>query len=198
MSSMYAPKPFSQTIKIVYYTSPLCRTGWAMRENWQRFVNNFEHYMSFQFCLAGETADSSQATEAGLSSYLACLAIKAAGMQSPVAADLYLTRLREAAIDEKRDISQVSVLVELARDVSKLHRANFDLHQFGHDFDTKATRQALQADFQKIHNNRIDTFPTLTLTLGGKGIKMTGYCSYQKLSQAMQKLLNLPVAGMSV
>jgi predicted DsbA family dithiol-disulfide isomerase len=180
-----------QTIKLVYYTHPICHTGWAMQENWQRFLATYNHHMSIQFCIAREAADPGKDPDRLLSSYAACLAVKAASMQSPMAADLYLQRLREAAIDEQRDISQMGVLVDLARDVNKLHRSNFDYQRFGSDLDARTTRQALQTDLQKIYCNRIDTFPTLTLTWGGKGIKMVGFCTYQQLSGAMQKLLRM-------
>lgn len=192
---MYAPNPFARTIKIVYYTHPLCRTSWKMQESWQRFVNTYNDYISFQFCLAKETADIGKGAESTSSSYLPCRAVKAASLQSAAAADFYLSELREAAMAEQRDISQPSVLFEVARHVNKQSRINFELHRFGTDFDAKVTRQALQADLQKIYRNRIDTFPTITMTSDGKGIKLVGLCSYQQLSMAMHKLLNMPAAA---
>ncbi|MCF2494744.1 DsbA family protein [Dyadobacter chenhuakuii] len=183
---MYVTNSFSQPIKIVYYTYPLCQISWGMQESWRRLVKTYGDRISFQFCLARENDKSS---DVELSSYSACLAVKAAGLQSPTAADLFLNKLREAAMEEKRDISRVDVLVEVAREVNKQHRGLLDLHRFGKDFDAKATRQALHADLEKIHRNRIDSFPTITMTLAGKGLKLAGHCSYQRLTTALHKLL---------
>nr|WP_295922074.1 DsbA family protein [uncultured Dyadobacter sp.] len=187
---MYTQDPYSQVVKIVYYTHPLCPVSWAMQADWQRFVGTFGPYISTQFCMAGNASDPAQSPEKGaFPAYVTCLAVKAAGLQSSVAADLYLGRLRKAAMAEQRDILQPSVLAELAREISKYYRGEFDFHRFGKDFDTRATRQALHADVQKAYCNRIDRFPTLTLTVAGKGIKIAGQATYEKLVTAIRKLL---------
>jgi predicted DsbA family dithiol-disulfide isomerase len=162
-----------------------------MQDSWQRFTSTFGDHISVQFCLNREQGESAKPLERS-SSFLMCLAVKAAALQSPVAADLYLRQLRQAAFVEKRDVSQVGALVDVAREVNKLHRAHFNFHRFGADFDTRGTREALQADLLKIIRNRIDTFPTVTFTTGGKGIKIAGASSYQQLASAVQKLLMPP------
>lgn len=161
-----------------------------MQADWQRFAETFAQYISTHFCMAGNVPGPGQSPEKGaFPAYLTCLAVKAAGLQSAVAADLYLGRLRKAAMAEQRDILQPNVLAEVAREISKNHRSLFDFHRFGKDFDTRATRQALHADIQKAHCNRIDRFPTLTLTVAGKGMKMAGQITYGKLVTVVQKLL---------
>lgn len=187
---MYPQDLYPQVVKVVYYTHPLCPVSWAMQAEWERFTEHFGKYISTQFCMAGNAPDTSETPENSVfPAYVTCLAVKAAGLQSPVAADLYLGRLRKAAMAEQLDVLQPNVLVGLAREISKYHRNQFDFHRFGKDFDTRAARQALHADLQKAHCNRIDRFPTLTFTVKGRGVKLAGYCTYAKLVAAVNKLL---------
>lgn len=128
------------------------------------------------------------ATAAKSTRDVASLAVKAAALQSQRAADLYLGALRRAAMADLRDISKMDVLVEVAREVSKYHRNILDLHQFGKDFDSRASRQALHEDQHKIRLNGIHVVPTLTFTLDGKGIKVSGVNSYERLTGILAKL----------
>ncbi|TLV03412.1 DsbA family protein [Dyadobacter luticola] len=188
---MYRSESLPQPIKIVLYTHPFCRTSWNMQKHWRRFADTFASYMTYQFCISKETPASATEEEPVTSPHAACLAVKAAGLQSPLAADLYLERLREAAFVEDRDVSKMNVLVELARDVNKAHRGFFDFQRFGSDFDAKPARLALQADLQRIYCNRIEKFPTITMTTAGTGLKMTGLSTYQQLAQNIHRLMDM-------
>nr|WP_295926799.1 DsbA family protein [uncultured Dyadobacter sp.] len=182
------------TIKVVYYTHPLCVDSWAMQPCWDQLIQNFGELLSFHFCMtsaptSAEDAIPAPGTSAAKSTRdVASLAVKAAALQSQRAADLYLAGLRRAAMAEQQDISRMDILVEVAREVSKYHRNILNLHQFGKDFDSRASRQALYEDQQKIRLNGIRTVPTLTFTLEGKGIKVSGVNSYERLTGILAKL----------
>lgn len=181
-------------IKVVYYTHPLCADSWAMQPCWAQLIQNFGQLLSFHLCMAAApTAEKDMAATpdtfaAKGTRDIATLAVKAASLQSQRAADLYLAALRKAAMADHRDISEMDVLVAVAREVSKHHRSIFNLHQFGKDFDSRASRHALSEDQQKIRLNGIRVIPTLTFTLDGKGIKVTGISSCERLTGILERL----------
>ncbi|MBZ9768261.1 DsbA family protein [Mesorhizobium sp. CA6] len=57
------------------------------------------------------------------SSWPACVAVKAIGLQSPAAGDLYLRQVRRALMLEGRNVARDKVLVELARELAKARPA---------------------------------------------------------------------------
>lgn len=184
----------STNVKIIYYTHPLCPVSWSMQEDWQRFVTIFGHAIHFRFCMSGLAQGAPQETEPGpessakLPAAAACQAVKAASLQSQWAADLYLDALRRTAMTTGQDISQMDVLVDIARDISRNHRKVFDLQRFGMDVNSRVTRRALQEDLMKIRINKLERFPTITFTVDGKGIKLTGHNSYEQLVATFRKL----------
>jgi|SRR5690606_30955153 len=55
--------PLSETpneadrIEIVYYTDPLCCWSWAFEPHWQQLLSNFEHKVSWKYCMGGLVPD---------------------------------------------------------------------------------------------------------------------------------------------
>lgn len=184
----------STNVKIIYYTHPLCPVSWTMQDDWQRFVTVFGQGINFRFCMSGLAQAAPQETEPGpdgntkLPAAIACQAVKAASLQSQWAADLYLDALRKAAMTTDQDISQMDVLVDIGRNISRDHRKVFDLQRFGMDVNSRITRRALQEDLMKIRINKVERFPTITFTVDGKGIKLTGHNTYEQLVAAYRKL----------
>ncbi|MCF0075743.1 DsbA family protein [Dyadobacter sp. CY261] len=109
-------------------------------------------------------------------------------MQSHYAADLYLSALRSALFLDMRDITRSNMLIEIARQVNKSHRDHFEFQRFGKDFSSKGSRIALKADFEKARVNSIIHCPTITFTIGGRGIKLTGSRTYAQLLSALSKI----------
>ncbi|WP_353720258.1 DsbA family protein [Dyadobacter sp. 676] len=178
-------------IKIVYYTHPLCPVSWRMQKDWQQFISVFGQFLSFRFCMSApalNVPDVSLDNNTKLPATNACQAVKAASLQSQWAADTFLDALRKAAMQDERDVSQMDVLVEIAREISRNHRQIFDLQRFGMDLNSRYTRRAIQDDLLKIRINKVDRFPTITFTVDGKGIKVTGYNSFDQLASIFRKL----------
>ncbi|MCF0072812.1 DsbA family protein [Dyadobacter sp. CY261] len=179
-------------VKVVYYTYPQCAASWAMQRTWEELLTNFKEFVSLQICMTGvpqlPALGHETARTAKVPRDMACLAVKAASLQSQWTADLYLAELRKACMVEHQDISKLDVLVQIARQVSKNNRGIFDLHRFGQDFDSRACRQSLYEDQQKIRINNITESPTLTFTIDGKGIKVSGYQRYQRFADILHSL----------
>lgn len=162
-----------------------------MQQHWHEFTTKFSELINVRFCLATSDATARSADAAGheSSNIRACQAVKAVSLQSQRAANLYLSALRQAALAEGRDISLTQVLVDLAREISRENHGVLDLQKFGNDFDSAATRRALQKDALKIRTNKIDSCPTITFTVNGYGFKVTGFHSFQQLAAMLKKAL---------
>jgi predicted DsbA family dithiol-disulfide isomerase len=120
------------------------------------------------------------------SSYPACLAVKAAELQSAEAADLYLRRLRAAVMTQRRNIARREVLLELADEVAAAAPDRLDADRLRRDLDGPAAREALREDIKEARYRGIGRFPTLTLCLpGGTGIVLVGYRPYEALLSAL-------------
>ena len=122
------------------------------------------------------------------SSRPSCLAVKAAGLQSAAAADLYLRRLREAVMTEHRNIARQDVLSELAREVSEGFPSLFDADRFEADLDGRDAQRALIEDVKEARFRGIGRFPTLVIRRpGGPPNLLVGWHPYGGLRDAVAK-----------
>ena len=123
------------------------------------------------------------------SSYPACLAVKAAELQSAEAADLYLRRLREAVMTARRNIARREVLLEVADEAAAAAPDRLDPERLGHDLDATPARDALREDIKEARYRGIGRFPTLTLRhRSGAGVVVVGYRPYETLLSAIARV----------
>jgi len=123
------------------------------------------------------------------SSYPACLAVKAAELQSADAADLYLGRLREAVMAQRRNIARREVLLEVADEAAAAAPDRLDAARLRHDLDAAPPRDALREDIKEARYRGIGRFPTLTLRrAGGAGVMIVGYRPYEVLLAAIARI----------
>ena len=123
------------------------------------------------------------------SSFPACLAVKAAGLQSDAAADRLLRRLREAALTERRNVARRDVLLALAEEVAVAHPAVLDAGRLAADLDGEAARTAFRADLQEARYLGITRFPALTLRRAGedgRALLLVGWRPYDALLRAVR------------
>lgn len=129
------------------------------------------------------------------SSYPACLAVKAAGLQSPWAAEVYLRRAREVVMTERRNISRPDVLEALADEVAALHPGVLDPARFRRDLNGEEARAAFRNDLMDARYRRIERFPALTVQAGGHGVVLYGYRPYAALLEAVLTVAPPPVCA---
>ncbi|TPI74599.1 DsbA family protein [Mesorhizobium sp. B2-8-9] len=98
------------------------------------------------------------------SSWPACLAVKAAGLQSPAAGDLYLRQVRQALMLEARNVARDEVLVELACGLAKARPDQFDHARFVKEFAGRDAKAALQDDVREGRFRGVGRFPCLCLS----------------------------------
>lgn len=171
-------------IKIVYYTHPFCPVSERMQQHWRRLLSDHGRYLSFKFCIAA-SADSA-CTNA--KSTFVCQAVKAAELQSPWAAHLFLDAVRTEMAQDRQDLAEANVLIEIARTVAKKSPSILDFNRFIEDLDSRRSRQAVLDDLNKLRINRVDQLPTLTFTVDGRGLKVTGYKTYYQLLDLMKRV----------
>ena len=123
------------------------------------------------------------------SSYPACIAVKAAGLQSFVAEETYLRKLREAIMIQKQDISNLKVLLDIATDVAAILPGAFDYLRFKNEIHSDEALEAFRRDITEVGSKQIIRFPTLLFRKSGKpSLLMTGYRPYKAVSKILEEM----------
>ena len=130
-------------------------------------------------------------TDPHFSTWPACIAVKAAQLQSEGIGEAYLRRLRRAALTERRIISYPEVYRELAREVPGL-----DLARFEGALQDGSAERAFQADLAECRQYGVTGFPTLLfapagrvlLPHAGEPILVVGHRSFATYRQVLRRI----------
>lgn len=115
-------------------------------------------------------------------SYLACIAVKCAGLQSAQVEEQFLRSLREAVMLKEQNISRKEVLLDIAKELDSM-----DFQKFESDFKGNAGADAFRADLLETKYMSIGRYPTLVIGRPGKrSIMVTGYRPYHILLEAIR------------
>jgi putative protein-disulfide isomerase len=121
------------------------------------------------------------------SSYLACVAIKSAFMQSFLIGEQFLRLLRKEVMENGKNISKLSIIQSLAVFFQNQH-SDFDLARFNDDLLNGSGNQAFANDLQEVRYRNISRLPSLSISNGERGILLTGYRPYEAILEAVEKL----------
>ncbi len=123
------------------------------------------------------------------SSYLACIGVKCAELQSPTAGERYLRLLREAVMLQGKNIALQSVLLHVAQDLEEQDSTLFSASQFQKDMQEHKGKEAFRADLQEVQSLQISRFPTLIFRRSGhKSLMVSGHRPYAVLLDIMQQI----------
>lgn len=150
------------------FTDPACSASWAAEPRLRRLMVEFGADLSFAYVMGGLARDYTDAREglmaewldraadSGMpvdprlwsegpirSTYPACMAVKAAADQGPVAEARYLRTLREGLLCFRRKLDTTEALAEEGR------RAGLDAERFRVDLGSHATVEAFGADLDR-------------------------------------------------
>lgn len=118
--------------------------------------------------------------------YPACMAVKAATVQSSVAGEAMLRELREAVMLHQKDIGQKEVILKVA---SRLEENGIlDLEEFKKTWMSKEAADLFRKDLEKIKINGISRFPTLLISNNDRTVQVTGYRPFSVLVDAFRNL----------
>ncbi|OKL40491.1 DsbA family oxidoreductase [Pontibacter flavimaris] len=124
------------------------------------------------------------------SSYPACIAVKAAELQSPVAAETYLRKVREAVMLHGQNIAEWQVLRQTGKELAQEHPEILDAAKFEEDLSGREARKAFEEDLLRVRLHNISRFPTFTMRLAGAtaGVMIVGYRPYEALEKALKQV----------
>ena len=118
--------------------------------------------------------------------YPACMAVKAAGIQSKVAAEAMLRALREVVMLKEKNIGKKEVIIEVASSLQEKNILNLKL--FENDWFSERSADLFRKDLEKIKIKGITRFPTLLISNGKRTIQITGYRPFGVLLDAFKNL----------
>lgn len=105
------------------------------------------------------------------SSYPACVAVKAAALQSDKAAEHYLKALRHALMVDGLNIAKREVLIKVAFEMADI----LNTEKFLNDLSGQTAITNFKKDIQEVTLRNIRRFPTLVITTDqGQGVLMVG------------------------
>jgi predicted DsbA family dithiol-disulfide isomerase len=125
------------------------------------------------------------------SSYLSCIAVKCAGLQSAEAEERYLRRLRSAVMEHGINIAPASALLAVANELVSDEPGLIDMKMFADDLANGRGKEAFARDLDEVQRLQINRFPTLVCKAAGRpALLLTGYRPYEVLAAAMEKMLS--------
>jgi putative protein-disulfide isomerase len=120
------------------------------------------------------------------SSYPACIAVKAAQLQSADMGEIMLQHLREAAMSQGLNTAKREVIMAKAELLAK-SCPDFSIKKFREDYEGEAGPEALRKDLEQVKYFQINRFPTLIIkSENKKAILLSGYRPYAQVLQKIQ------------
>src|SRR5690606_5053620 len=208
------------TLRVSYYTDPLCCWSWAFEPHWWRLRFEFGRQLIWEYRMGGlisswnsfsdplnSVSNPSQMAPYWIqvremariplnervwlvdpphSSYPACLAFKAAEMQSRQAGEFLLWHLRRQFMVEGQNIGDWGVLRDIAGRVSD--SGLLDYPRFMKDLRGNEALELLRQDFQDASFREINRFPSLVVRSGGRAILLVGFRPYEILIEAISAI----------
>ena len=129
-------------------------------------------------------------TDPPASSYPACAAVKCAALQSELAEELYLYKVREAVMTREMNIAKREVLITLANELAVEHPATFDAVLFEQQLNDERIIIAFKSDLQETQYRGITRFPALLIGSTDKkeNVLLTGNRPYSTVMDCIQQL----------
>lgn len=118
------------------------------------------------------------------STYPACIAFKAAQLQSEEIGKRYLRRLREAAAAERLAIQHFDVQQRLAEEIG------LDRDEFTESIQSGKAEKAFREDLQKCHQRGVRSFPSFLIRGFGEEVFLQGFTSYRTFENWFRELSN--------
>lgn len=116
------------------------------------------------------------------SSYPMNIAFKAAQLASPTKAEIYLYRLRAAALVQGRPIIAQEELITLAGE------CQIDMPAFVLHMTDGTAKEAFLRDLEMVKAHQVDIYPTYICQYGQKSLRLKGFNTYPTLAATIKAL----------
>jgi putative protein-disulfide isomerase len=125
------------------------------------------------------------------SSYPACIAVKAAFLQSFEIGQSYLKLLRKSVMTDEQNIAKENILIDNAERISKTF-SGLNLQRFKSDLKNGKALEAFRADMQEIARRGIKKFPALLIKNkeNNQGLIAVGYRKYEQFKKIISTIEN--------
>ena len=102
---------------------------------------------------------------------------------------MYLRRVREAIMLYGKDISDMEVLLDVARELSEESASQLNFAEFERELQGEKARHAFEEDLKQVRYHRITRYPALTINKPGQpGLLIVGYRPYEALVSTLKKV----------
>lgn len=120
------------------------------------------------------------------SSYPACMAVKAAGVQSRVAEEAMLRELREAVMLKKQNIGNLENILKIAETLEE--KGVLKLKRFKTGFYNDEASDLFQKDLDLVKIRGISRFPSMLISYDDRTVQITGYRPFSVLVDTFKVL----------
>lgn len=194
LEEVHAPA-YAKPIELYAFIDPLCPTCWALQPMLRRLQVEYERYFTLRIALRTtlpkinglcfNKKEDPKASEKSHPSFPS-LAIKAAEFQGKRAGFRFLSKLYEYTFLKSRDVSSLSVLIEIAE------KMELDVNEFVLDFSSHNVMRSLQVDLYLANEMEVDDAPTFVFfneNIEDEGLKVDGLYSYEIYEQILEELI---------
>lgn len=209
-SSCFSKKP----LEIYVFIDPLCPECWALEPVLKKLRLEYGVYFRLRHVLIGKLSNLNDipkkreaiadywektASRTGMSCdgslwienpitspYIVSIAIKAAELQGKKQGLRFLRKVQELVFLEKRNISDIQILVDCAEGVS------LDVDEFLQDIHSESAAKAFQCDLKITSEMEVTESPSLVFFnehIEDEGLKISGLYSYDIYVQVLQEML---------
>lgn len=119
-------------------------------------------------------------------SYLACMAVKAAEQQSFVAGEAMLRELREAVMMKRKNIGEMKEILAIAEQLEK--KEILDLSKLKKAMYTDEAADLFRKDLEYLKIKGITRFPSFLISYKGRTLQITGYRPFEVLLETFKVL----------
>ncbi|MEK5267119.1 MULTISPECIES: ClpXP adapter SpxH family protein [unclassified Heyndrickxia] len=209
-SSCFSKKP----LEIYVFIDPLCPECWALEPVLKKLRLEYGVYFRLRHVLIGKLSNLNDipkkreavadywektASRTGMSCdgslwienpitspYIVSIAIKAAELQGKKQGLRFLRKVQELVFLEKRNISDIQILVDCAKG------ASLDVDEFLQDIHSESAAKAFQCDLKITSEMEVTESPSLVFFnehIEDEGLKISGLYSYDIYVQVLQEML---------
>jgi putative protein-disulfide isomerase len=118
------------------------------------------------------------------SSYLACVAVKCAFLQSHDIGEKYLYALRAAVMQQKINVARQSNLMTIAGEIKDI-----SIDKFETNLKSGKGMELFSMDLQEARYRNISRSPSLIINSNGKAIVLTGYRRYEDIIKSIKNVI---------